>query len=100
MGYFVGDGEVQIPGKRRRSGSGSPGLGPGEGLRAGQSSSGVGVGNAFLMLPRRCCGCYAGTSSTRGGFSSKDVWLQTIMAILPGSKWSCPLLRMVFTRRT
>ena len=45
----------------------------------------------------RFCGCYAGTSSTSGEFSWKDVWkpLQTITAILPGYKWSCLLLRIV-----
>ena len=42
--------------------------------------------------------CCAGTSSTTVACSLKDVWaepLQSITAILPGSKWSCLLLRTV-----
>ena len=37
--------------------------------------------------------CHAGTSSTSGEFSMKDVW--RITAILQKSKWSCLLLRIV-----
>ena len=40
--------------------------------------------------------CYVGVSSTRGEFEGCVAeLLQTITAILPGSKWSCLLLRIV-----
>ena len=81
-----------------RSSSGSPGLGPGESFRADQSSSGVGVGDAFHLSHEDFCGCYAGTfeDQRRGRFEGCEADpLQTITAILPGSKWSCLLLRIV-----
>ena len=49
-----------------------------------------------FSFPRKSCECCAGSLSTRGVYSSKDVRepLTTITAILPGSKWSCLLLRI------
>ena len=51
LGNFVGEGEVQIPNRWRRSRSLGFGLGLGDGLRSGQSSCGVGLGDA-LQLPK------------------------------------------------
>ena len=43
----VGDGEVQMSRRTKRSGSSRPGLGPGEGLGTGQSPCGLGLGDAL-----------------------------------------------------
>ena len=46
----------------------------------------------------RYCGCFVGTSSTRGGCSSKYAWRSRSRLSRPscqGQKWSCLLLRFV-----
>ena len=58
----------------------------------GSVSQLCGLGRRILFSPGRCCGCKEVTSSTRAGYS---VQVQTTMAILPGSKWSCLLLRIL-----
>ena len=81
-----------------RSSSGSPGLRLGESFRAGQSSSGLGVGDAFQIFHEDFAGATRALSSTSGEVGSKDVRRirsRPITAILPGSKWSCLLLRIV-----
>ena len=45
-----------------------------------------GLGRRISTSPQRSCVCYAASSNTSGGYSSKDVWripLQTITAISP-----------------
>ena len=44
------NGRIKIPGRRKRSRTGSPGLVSGESHRAGQSSSGLGLGNENLKF--------------------------------------------------
>ena len=72
LGNFVGDGEVQIPSRGRRSRSLGFRPPPGDGLRSGQSSCG-GPGRRTSASQGRSCECCAGTLSTRGECSSKDV---------------------------
>ena len=48
LGNLDGDGEVQIPSRRRRCGSSGLGVGLGDGTRAGQSPV-VGLGNALQL---------------------------------------------------
>ena len=74
------------------------GFGPGEGLRASQSPCGVGLGNALQLHPKNIlrvlCGCFE--HQRRVQFKRCEAEpLQTITVILPGSKWSCLLLRIV-----
>ena len=94
LGKSDGDGEVQIPSSGRRSGSSGLGVGPGERPRADQSSCGD-----ALQLPKEDL-----ASVVRVYFEhQKRVQfegcvaepLRTSTAILPGSKWSCLLLRTV-----
>ena len=96
VGDFAGDGKIQLPGGRKISRSGSPGLG--KSLRAGQSSSGVGVGDAFqFSLGDFACAVHVFRAAAERVHFEGCVAepLQTRTAILPGSKWSCLLLRFV-----
>ena len=55
-----------------------------------------------FRFQRRSCECCAGTSRTTGECSSKGCVaepLQTITAILPESKWSCLLPRIVKSQK-
>ena len=76
------DGRNQIASKRKRSGSCSIGLGPGQSFRTSQSSCGLGLG-CTSTSQGRYFGCFVETSSTRGGFNSKDVWRTRSRPSLP-----------------
>ena len=87
----------KLPGGRRRSGSGRR-LGPGEGFRASLPPCGVGLGDT-LQLPKEDLAVAMRAHfehQRRVQFEGCVVeLLEAIMAILPGSKWSCLLLRIV-----
>ena len=52
-----------------------------------------GLGRHTSMLPKGFYVCCAAALSISGEYSLKDEPLQTTTAVLPGSKWSCLLLR-------
>ena len=85
-GKFVGDGEVQIPSREGELGAVAL-----QRHLSGSVSHWCGPGRHTSVSQGRYCGCCAGTSSTRGECSSKDV----LSAMLPGSQWSCLLRRVV-----
>ena len=96
VGGVDGNGEVQTWSMKRRSRSSSPSFGLGEGFRASQSPCGVGLGNA-LQLPnenRVLCGHFEHQKHVQFEGCVAEPF-GTITAILPGSKWSCLLLRIV-----
>ena len=97
MGNSVGNGQVQIPSVRKTPGSSSHGFGSGEGLRAGQPPCGVGA--THFSFPRKILRVLFGFFEHQRRVQFEGCVaeaLQTITAILPGSMWSCLLLRIVF----
>ena len=83
--------------ERRRSRSCGFGLRPGEGIRASQPSSGLGWATHFSFrrkILRVLCGYFEHQRRVQFEGCAAEP-LTTITAILPGSKWSCLLLRVV-----
>ena len=93
MGNIDGNGRILWQSKGRGSRSGGIGSGPGEGLRACQPPGGLGLGDAF-QFPEEDLASAAGFFEHQFEGCAAEP-LKTITAILPGSKWSCLLLRIV-----
>ena len=98
VGNLARNGKIQIPGERKRSWSGTLSLGSGESLRAGQSPSLVWAGATHFNFPikvlRVRCGYFEHQRRVQFEGCVSEL-LQTITAILPGSKGSRLLQRIV-----
>ena len=98
MGHSDGDGEVQVPSKGRRFGSSGPGAAPGRRHPTGSVSVWCGPGRRTSVSQGRSCGCFVGIFEHQRRVQFEGCVadpLKTITAILPGSEWSCLLLRIV-----
>ena len=98
VGNSAGDGKIKWQSKGRRSRSLGPRAGIGEAFeRVILPPCGLGLGDALQFPKEESCGCFVGFEHQRRvqfeGCVAKP--LRTITAILPGSKWSCSLLRIV-----
>ena len=89
---------LKYPAVGRTSEGGVRGAGPREGLRAGQSPCGVDLGDALHLHKEDIAGALCGYLEHQRRVQFEGCVaepLQTITTTLPGSKWSCLLLRIV-----
>ena len=97
MGDFDGDGKILLKSKRRRSRSGGVGSGLAKAFKR-VSFPVVWAWATHFSFPRKIlrvlCGYFERQRREKSEGCAAEP-LRTITAILPGSKWSCLLLRIV-----